>query len=184
MTPLGEDMSEELRGGTTYLIREKKGEAAFELFSRQTTDGRQGLCVTRKHPEIVKSRYDIPPDVNIRWLTPSIGKDRIDPKSLNTLTNIVYQFAVGNPGGVVLLDGLEYLLLHNAFSKTLLFLENLNDFVMQSEALLLVPINPEALDGHDLALMERNTEVLEGEKLVSKAKVEKFVRLIDRYLKG
>ncbi len=176
-------MLDELRGGTTYIVREKKGDAAFELLSKLTSGGRDGLCITRKHPEIAKSHYSIPAHVHIRWLTPSLGKDRMDPKALNALTNIVYRFVTENPGAVVLLDGLEYLLLHNEFSKTLLFLENVNDYVMQSDALLLVPINPEAMQGHDIALIERNAEVLTGEKLASEAKVEKFVGLIDRYLK-
>jgi two-component system cell cycle response regulator len=177
-------MLEELRSGTTYLIRERKGQAAFELFCRLTAKERPGLCITRKHPEVARSYWDLPEGVQLKWLTPSVGKDRVDPTALSTLTKMVYQFVVENPRGVVLLDGLEYLLLHNEFSKTLLFLEHLNDFVMQSEGLLLVPINPEALEEQDIALLERNTEVLEGEKVVSKARVEKFVQLIDRYLKG
>ncbi len=175
-------MWENLKGGTTYLIRERKGEVAFQLFSR-LAGTRPGLCITRKHPEIAKDHYRLPKDARLKWLTPSVGKDRVDPKALSTLTRIVYEFVVEHPNGTVLLDGMEYLLLHNDFYKALLFLEHLNDFIMQSEALLLIPINPEALEEHDIALMERNTEVLEGEKLASKARVEKFVQLIDRYLK-
>ncbi len=176
-------MSQELRGGTAYIVREQKGEASFQLFSKLTSKGKRGLCLTRKHPEIIRSRYHLPPTVHLRWLTPSLGRDRVDPKALNTLTNVVYHFATGNPGAVILLDGMEYLLLHNEFSKALLFLENLNDFVMQSDSVLLVPINPEAMDAHDMALMERNAEVLEGAQLVSRQKVEQFVRLIDRYMR-
>lgn len=177
-------MLEELRSGTTYFVREKKGQAAFDLFCSLGGKGRTGLCITRKHPEVAKGYWGIPDTIQLKWLTPSVGKDRVDPKALSILTKIVYDFLVEHPQGVVLIDGLEYLLLHNEFSKTLLFLEHLNDFIMQSEALLLVPINPEALEEQDLALLERNAEVLEGEKLVSKARVEEFVQLIDRYLKG
>lgn len=175
---------EDLRGGTTYLVKERHGQAAFELFCRLTQDGRPGLCVTRKHPEIVRGRWNVPRDVLLRWLTPSVGRDRVDPKALGTLTKAVYEFVIRNPDGIVLLDGLEYLLLHNDFSKTLLFFEHLNDFIMQSEATMLVPINPDAVEEQDMALLERNAEVLEGEELASKARVEKFVQLIDRYLKG
>lgn len=176
-------MREELERGTTYLIRERKGKAAFQLFAEEAQD-RPSLCITRKHPEIARSHNGLPKGVQLKWLTPSVGKDRLDPKALNTLTKTVYEFSLEHPQGVILLDGLEYLLLHNDFSKTLLFLEHLNDFVMQSQGHLLIPINPDALDDHNLALMERNTEVLEGEELVSKAKVERFVQLIDHYLKG
>ncbi len=176
-------MQEELRSGTTYLVREKKGKAAFKLFAEQAAQ-RQGFCITRKHPEIARSHCGVPEGARLKWLTPSVGKDRVDPKALNTMTKCVYDFVLEFPRGTILLDGVEYLLLHNDFSKTLLFLEHLNDFVMQSETLLFVPINPEALNDHDMALLERNVEVLEGEELVSKAKVEKFVQLIDRYLKG
>lgn len=177
-------MSDGLTSGTTYLVREPKGQAAFELFSRMTAAGRPGLCVTRKHPEVARSQWRFPAGVQLKWLTPSVGKDRVDPKSLNLLTKIVYDFVLHHPGGIVLLDGLEYLLLHNDFSKTLLFVEQLNDVVMQSQAVLLAPISPGALEEQDLALLERNTEVLEGDRLASQARVEKYVKIIDRYLKG
>lgn len=176
-------MLEGLAGGTTYLVKEPRGQAAFGLFTRLVAAGRPGLCVTRKHPEVARSQWTLPESVGLKWLTPSVGRDRVDPKSLNLLTRIVYEFVVEHRQGIVLLDGLEYLLLHNDFSKTLLFMEHLNDLIMQSQAVLLAPISPRALQGHDIALLERNTEVLEGEQLTSQARVEKFVRLIDEYLK-
>lgn len=177
-------MPKGLIGGSAYLVRERRGQAAFDLFSRLTRAERPGLCVTRKHPEVARAQWDLPAQVGLKWLTPSVGKDRVDPKSLNLLAKIVYEFVLEDPEGVVLLDGLEYLLLHNDFSKTLLFVEQLNDLIMESRAILLAPINPDALEEQDLALLERNAEVLEGDQLVSEARVEKYVKLIDRYLRG
>lgn len=177
-------METPLLGGTAYLVREPRGQATFDLFARVTASGRPGLCVTRKHPEVARGQARLSAEVALKWLTPSVGKDRVDPKSLNLLTKIVYDFVLAHPDGVVLLDGLEYLLLHNDLAKTLLFLEQLNDLVMQSETVFLAPINPEALEEQDLALLERNVEVLEGDAVASQARVEKFAKIIDRYLKG
>ena len=170
-------------GGTTYLVKEPRGRAAFELFTRLTSPDHPGLCITRKHPQVARGQWNLPESVGLKWLTPSVGKDRVDPKSLNLLTRIIYEFVLEHQHGVILLDGLEYILFHNEFSKTLLFIEHLNDLIMQSQAVLLAPLSPEALKGHDVAFLERNTEVLEGETLASQARVEKFVRLIDDYLK-
>ncbi len=176
-------MLDGLAGGTTYIVKEPRGKAAFELFTRLTSPDHPGLCITRKHPQVAQGQWNLSNSVGLKWLTPSVGRDRVDPKSLNLLTRIIYEFVLEHQQGIVLLDGLEYILFHNEFSKTLLFMEHLNDLIMESQAVLLAPISPEALKGHDVALLERNTEVLEGETLTSKARVEKFVRLIDDYLK-
>ncbi|MFQ5986201.1 MAG: DUF835 domain-containing protein [Thermoplasmata archaeon] len=176
-------MLEGIAGGTTYIVKERRGQAAFQLFTRLISPDHPGLCITRKHPQVASGQWSIPESVEFKWLTPSVGRDRVDPKSLNLLTRIIYEFVVEHEQGIVLLDGLEYILFHNEFSKTLLFMEHLNDLIMQSRAVLLAPISPEALKGHDIALLERNTEVLEGDALTSQARVEKFVRLIDDYLK-
>ena len=176
-------MLDGLTGGTTYIVKEPRGKAAFELFTRLTASDHPGLCITRKHPQVARGQWNFSNSVGLKWLTPSVGRDRVDPKSLNLLTRIIYEFVMEHQQGIVLLDGLEYILLHNEFSKTLLFMEHLNDLIMESQAVLLAPISPEALKGHDVALLERNTEVLEGETLTSQARVEKFVRLIDNYLK-
>ncbi len=176
-------MLDGIAGGTTYLVKEPRGKAAFELFTRLTSPDHPGLCITRKHPQVAQGQWNLSNSVSLKWLTPSVGRNRVDPKSLNLLTRIIYEFVLEHQRGIILLDGLEYILIHNEFSKTLLFMEHLNDLIMESQAVLLAPISPEALKRHDVALLERNTEVLEGETLNSQARVEKFVRLIDDYLK-
>src|SRR6267143_1339196 len=48
-----------------------------------------------------------------------------------------------NGEGVVLLDGLEYLIINNGFLQTLMFVEHVNEFVMQRRAILLLPVSPD-----------------------------------------
>ncbi|MCJ2555308.1 MAG: hypothetical protein LN410_03815, partial [Candidatus Thermoplasmatota archaeon] len=46
----GEAMLDGIVGGTTYLVKEPRGQAAFALFTRLTSPDHPGLCITRKHP--------------------------------------------------------------------------------------------------------------------------------------
>ncbi len=81
----------------------------------------------------------------------------------------------------MLLDGLEYLTLYNDFVQTLLFVEHVNEFVMQNPGVVLVPLNPSALDSKQLALLERNLEVVDGERVAKRMEREKVLKLIDTY---
>jgi archaellum biogenesis ATPase FlaH len=58
-----------------------------------------------------------------------------------------------------MLDGLEYLLVNNDFSRLLKFIEYINELVMQNSALLLISIDQRALDEREMALLERNAVV-------------------------
>jgi two-component system cell cycle response regulator len=57
--------------------------------------------------------------------------------------------------GVVLLDGIEYLLLDNDFISILRLIEQSNDTVMSSNSRLILQIDPETLDKKDYHLLKR-----------------------------
>ena len=65
-----------------------------------------------------------------------------------------------NQDGVVLLDGLEYLISNNDFNKVLRVIDQVNDHISQSKSLMIVPVDPRAFSQKELALLERNTEKL------------------------
>ena len=57
-------------------------------------------------------------------------------------------------GTVVLIDGLEFLISYNNFSLVLHFIQSLRDHAATSDAVLIMPINPGAIDSKELKLLE------------------------------
>ncbi len=167
-------------GDESYLVKERKPDLSFRLFRMLLKEGRKGLMVTRRHP----SKFKDDPlfeDVLLVWLSHTPGENFHNPRSLGGLSQRITRFIREQEEAVVLLDGLEYLILNNNFVQTLLFVESVNEFAMQAKAIMLIPIAPEALEAKELALLERNLEVLEGEALRREMDRREVVNLIDGY---
>jgi hypothetical protein len=78
-----------------------------------------------------------------------------------------------------LIDGLEYVILHNGFQPTLLaFVEHLNEFIMGTQAIVLIAFRPQTLDPRELALLERNLQVLDGKEVRSQLEIEELGEIL------
>ena len=84
------------------------------------------------------------------------------PTNLGILTHMVIKFIEENPSGVVLLDGLEYLVSNNDFNKVLRVIDQVNDHISQSKSVMIIPVDPRAFTPKELALLERNVEKIVG----------------------
>lgn len=149
-----------LREGHCYLVEENTHSKSFELFTEVISNGAKGLCFSREYPDLVTEKYELK-DVPIYWLCHSVGDKRIDPRRLGILGREIIKFMQQNNGCIILLEGLEYLILHNGFEKVMRTIHSLCEAVVQNASLLIIPINPDALDKRELALLERNMEVID-----------------------
>ncbi|MCE5296531.1 MAG: DUF835 domain-containing protein, partial [Euryarchaeota archaeon] len=139
-----------------YLIKEEKPENAYELFENEIKKGSKGLCITRNYPVKIKSKYDIG-DTPMIWLS-NVGKDNsLRPKDLEKLSYSLEQFLSTNEG-VILLDGLEYLITNNNFLTVLRFVQSLRDQVAINKSILIMALNPSTLDPHELNLLEKEVD--------------------------
>ncbi len=146
-----------LQPSSSYLVKEDKGDRSYELFVQLLNKGMNGFCVTRDYPQKVKSRFNLG-DVPILWLS-SIGKENsLRPKDLEKLSFSLEQF-LSNKGGVILLDGLEYLITNNNFLTVLRFIQSLRDQVAINHSILLIALNPSTLDPHELNLLEKELDL-------------------------
>lgn len=131
----------------------------------------QGLVITRKHPMEVRIDYMIQ-TTPIIWLTSIPGKDNIDPSKLSLLTDMIVNFIEKSQNGVVIVDGLEYLVTANDFSRVIRAIDRWSEVVMANNSRLVISANPKAFDQKELALLERNREVV---KLTDKGSIEKIL---------
>ncbi len=146
--------------GKAYLLKERKPVKGIQHFLTLVKGGYSGLLITRQHPDHVKSRED---DWNARivWLSTTLGRDYVDPHNLGNLTNIVSAFLEESPKSTILLDGLEYLMINNDFPRILKFIEYIHEIVMQRKAVFLISLDERAFEDRELALLERNVEMME-----------------------
>ncbi|HIH00519.1 TPA: DUF835 domain-containing protein [Thermoplasmata archaeon] len=169
----------EMEQGMCYVVRERKPFLAFALFENEVGDGLPGLCVTRQFPAKLKDTFNLL-DTRIIWLSHTPGKDHHNPTSVGTLATIISSFIERYERCIVIIDGLEYLVINNGFQQVLRFLEHVNEQVMQSKSTVLVPISPTAFSEKELALLERNVEVIE-QPAMSVALEKDLTTLIDQY---
>jgi len=165
--------------GLVYVVRERKPFLSYKLFENTLADNVPGLCVTRQFPDKVREAFELK-DTRILWLSHTPGKDHHNPTSIGTLATIISSFIERYDRCVVLIDGLEYLVINNGFQQVLRFAEHINEQVMQSRSTVLVPISPNAFSEKELALLERNVEVIQQPAL-SVGLEKDLMSLIDQY---
>ena len=169
----------ELTRGVCYLVEEKKPDLAYRMFKQLVGEALPGLVVTRQYPDRVRRERSLP-DAKVLWLSHTPGEDYHNPTAIGTLAKTISRFIEDSKGeAVVLLDGLEYLIVNNGFLQTLMFVEHVNEFVMQRRAVVVIPVSPEALEEKELALLERNLEVVESPAVKLELEMKEVGKLLD-----
>lgn len=122
----------------------------------------QGLIVTRQFPKEVRTKYYLQ-TTPILWLSTISGKDNIDPAKLSVLTDLLVTFMEKSQNGVVLVDGIEYLVTSNDFSRVLKAIDRWTETAMSTRTRLILSLDPQAFAQTELAMMERSREVIRPE---------------------
>ncbi|MCX6650821.1 MAG: isoleucine--tRNA ligase [Methanomassiliicoccales archaeon] len=145
-----------LQDGYSYLIKDDRSDRSYQLFMDQVKKGSKGYCVTRNYPLKIRGKYELG-DTPIIWLS-NVGKeDSLRPKDLEKLSYSLEQF-LSKGKGVVLLDGLEYLITNNNFLTVLRFVQSLRDQVAINSSIMLMVLNPSTLDANELNLLEKEVD--------------------------
>ncbi len=146
---------------TTYLIIEGVEDKSMNLFQDMIEAGLKGLLVTRQFPKKVKNKYGLK-DVSMIWLS-NVDRDHaVRPKNLEKFSLNIERF-LSEKKGVILLNGIEYLITNNDFRTVLHLIQSLKDQVAIKESILLIPISEKTLDRHQIDMLENEVdEVIKG----------------------
>lgn len=151
----------ELKNGFSYLIEEDRPDRSVDIFVDQVLHGKQGLAIMRIHPDKIRRKYGLK-KTPIIWLTNvSVEGESIYPTDLEQLSLLITNFISKATNGVVLLEGLEYLVTNNSFNRVMHMLEYTRDKISTSNSFFLAPISPRSLDERDLKLLEREMDEVE-----------------------
>jgi DNA-binding response OmpR family regulator len=152
----------ELRPGLSYVVKEQKAVRSFEIFTDQVTHNIQGLCITRQYPAIVRQEWALE-ETPIIWLSNQLGKVYVNPANIGILGDTIIRFIEKSDDSVVMIDGIEFLIVNNGFDKVLKMIHRITEVVMEYKSRLIISVDPRALDVREMALLERNMEVIESD---------------------
>jgi uncharacterized membrane protein SirB2 len=83
------------------------------------------------------------------------------PTNLGLITNEVDKFLKKKDGRrIILLDGMEYLIAQNNFSKVFKLLNHLNDMIGVSSGILMIPFDMASVEEKEAAMLKADLEVV------------------------
>ncbi|WP_297065751.1 DUF835 domain-containing protein [Thermococcus sp.] len=125
------------------------------------------LVIGREHPDEWKSKTEIEPDEYI-WLTRIEHKKAVSPSSLHVLSGKVIGFIRENPGSVIYIEGIEYMLFYSDFKAVAKFLFSIRDVAMMEDAHILILANEDTLSPEQMAILKKEFEDVDVEKVLEK----------------
>jgi hypothetical protein len=128
--------------GESYLCNSL--DSCLRVVSDLRTRGVSGMCIVREDPELIVKKYNLKPDdIVLLSSKPVKGFKAVD--GLQEIAIAVTKF-LKTDGGVVLMDGLEYLISRFGFNTVYRCLQEKRIEFMETGAVLLLPFNMETLD--------------------------------------
>jgi len=141
------------------MVEEKRPERSYRLFLSLLANGKNGLVVTRSHPDRLREEYKID-KTPILWLAKQPGPGRIEPANISILQHIITEFLRKGQSTAVIIDGLEYIMENNPPDEVMKMLFDLRDEISVTDSTLVLSIDPETMDQQHVALLEREFQTV------------------------
>jgi two-component system cell cycle response regulator len=93
-----------------------------------------------------------------------LGKVYVNPTNIGILSDTIIRFVEKSGDSIVLIDGVEFLIVNNDFDKVLRMVHHVTEAVMENRSRLIISVDPRTLETRELALLERNMEIIEAEE--------------------
>jgi hypothetical protein len=146
--------------GSNYIFFEDDPYNSFLLFKECSLANFNSMCITRQHPDKIKSKFELEKDnIAIYWLS-TTSCDYCLPPLLTRISHEISKFVKDNGNRIIMLDGLEFLVSHNDFLQVLKFIDKIKEIVMLKQSILLITISPEAFEPKELSLIRKNTGMI------------------------
>ncbi|MBU7035789.1 MAG: PAS domain S-box protein, partial [Theionarchaea archaeon] len=142
-----------------YIVKEKRPDRSFDIFSDMVTHGIPGFVISREYPEKIRTKYNLV-KTPMLWLSRSEMEKTLNPDDLSKLSYIIQDFTRKCEESVVLLDGVEYLTTQIGFIPVLKFLHDLKDIVVVNHSRLILPLHVGAISDKEYRMIEKEFLVL------------------------
>ncbi|MDY6959184.1 MAG: DUF835 domain-containing protein, partial [Halobacteriota archaeon] len=134
---------------------------SYNIFIDLVRHGKPGLCISRQNSRRIKKEYGLL-KTPVIWLT----RNEIDtmtcihPADIFTkLQSTLVNFIKDAKDGIVLIDGLEYLISQNDFGMVLKFIQAINDDLMISSSRLLIHLDSNAVEKREFHSLKKEMKM-------------------------
>ncbi|GEM_PF-1151013 len=168
--------------------RTESPEALYGIYKQAVAGNMPGLIISRTPPDVLVEKYNLSPALlggssaresptretgkaeegaekkekkrreELYWLTNTPGKNTVSPGDINRLLFLVNRFAKENPGGIVVLDGMDAISTRLPEEKFVDVVGRLKEIAALGGIYLFGRFNMRAYDEKTLALIEEETE--------------------------
>jgi hypothetical protein len=145
-----------------YLIREQTLDVSLTAFSDRIARGDLGLLILRQSPDVLLG-WPYLEKVPIVCLQQTIPQDNsLDPTNLAKLHLTIQEFVKTAPRATVLLEGMEYLIVHNGVDRIVKFLHSIVSCAEEYSSRFITLIDPRVLQQDELDLIERELKQIQS----------------------
>lgn len=145
---------QEISPGDSYLFEEERPGQAYSIFQSMASEV-PGVCLTKLHPEKVRSRYGLE-RTPIIWLT--FSRDNLENTmpldKYYRIINTVTRFVERNEQSIILLDCLDQIIVVNGFERAIDFLRTVRFISARNNSTLIISVNPRAIGKGRLDIIE------------------------------
>jgi hypothetical protein len=141
--------------GKTFLFQGKDITRTHNIFRGLLEEQHSGLLISRVHPQ--RLHPSIPEaGAECVWLSKTPTKRGVSPSNTTMILHEITTFVREHKRTVVCLDGREYLLVQNPLDEVVGFVEELQDMVQLDDFIMMIHVDPYALEDTTLARLSRN----------------------------
>ncbi|MDY6931227.1 MAG: PAS domain S-box protein [Halobacteriota archaeon] len=155
------DLEYNLDSGIIYFIDSEDTRPSYDIFIDLVRHGKPGLCVSRQNSRRIKKEYGLL-KTPVIWLTRNEmdGMTCIHPSDIFTkLQSTLINFIKDAKDGIILIDGLEYLVSQNDFEMVLKFIQAINDDLMVSSSRLLIHLDSNAMRKREFHSLKKEMKI-------------------------
>lgn len=157
-----EEPGADIKPGHSYLIEEDRPAGSIKLYAKKVDEGFKGLEISRLNPKQI--REDLGAKGELLWLTDKDSKTEatIAP-SLEVIIHKVEETLPQGEKGVLLIDGLQYLISNTSFESVLRFIRRLIDDFSEGGSIMMISVSAGTLKTQELSILERELETIKLE---------------------
>jgi len=155
-----------LEPGYIYMLLSQETETSFRIFEDLVKHAHPGLLVSRILPDTIRKVYSLE-KTPILWLTTNKVPNQhcVTPSNIVDMSSAIINFMEKTKNGVILLEGIEYLLSQNQFRSILNLIQLLNDKIMLNKSMIVMPLDPEVIDPKELHQIMKEVRIFEDTRV-------------------
>jgi hypothetical protein len=143
-----------LEYGNNYFVNETEPDRTVTILNELTQHKIPGLIITRTPTKKVEKKWGIS-NSTIYWLCSQPGSGNLPP-IIGKISHTINEFIKQNQTSLIFLDGLEFLINNNDFSKTLHLMDNLKEMVAIHDSIFIIPMSSSMFSEKEMALLSKN----------------------------